>query len=48
MNCYAEKIATAGTLAFSDEWSDTLNELAIGVFFDGLLDSSMAEYVRRK
>lgn len=45
-NCFAEKIVTGWTLAFREEWSDAFNELTIGVFCNGLLDSSMAEYVR--
>lgn len=44
-NCFAEKVARAGTLAFGEEWNDRLNELAICIYCDGLLDASMIEYM---
>lgn len=45
---FTEKIATAGTLAFREEWGITLNKLALGVFCHGLMDTAMAEYAKRK
>lgn len=48
VNHFADNITIAGTLAFGKQWGNALNELALGLFCNGLLDSAMAEYVRRK
>ena len=44
---FAQEIANKGILAFG-KWEDSLGELAIRIFLEGLTDQAMSQYVRLK